>query len=82
MSIGIAKGDRININHTPGYVLVQSRPYKCRPVCTCGDCNGRSVNYPGTVEGIIRYGDGAIDAEVLCDDGVTRRKEIRPCNLD
>lgn len=65
-------GSRTEVHELQGYKLVQNRPFACRPVCRCGECNGRSVTYPGTVVQTWYYADNSIETEVRCDDGVTR----------
>ena len=71
-----AVGDRFEVTELNGYRLVQDRPFACRPVCTCGACDGTRTRYPGTVTGIIAWMDNSTDAVVMCDDGVERRAMV------
>lgn len=65
-------GGRIVVSQLEGYKLVQNRPLDCRHSCTCGECYGRKVAYPGTVVRTIHWADNSVETEVACDDGKTR----------
>lgn len=71
-----AKGDRVIVETITGYRLIQNRPFECRPMCKCGECNGVTLEYPGTVTKIIYWMDNSTDAVVMCDDGRERTKHI------
>lgn len=82
------EGERVEVPVLTGYKLVQNRPFECRswspdPVtgkyssgCKCGECNGHTTVYEGTVERVIRWMDNSIEIIVACDDGETRRQTL------
>jgi hypothetical protein len=69
------KGERVVVHELTGYRLHQERPLDCRLGCVCGQCNGKTIDYPGVVTTIINWMDNSREAQVLCDDG--RQRIIR-----
>jgi hypothetical protein len=77
MSVHIPnQGDRFSVSVLRGYRLVQNRPFECRPVCRCGECNGHTTVYDGTVERVIYWADNSIEVMVRCDDGELRYRRL------
>ena len=63
-------GDPYTIVRTPGYKLVQDRPFDCRNGrCQCGKCDGVRVECEGTVDRVVHYADNSIEVEVRMPDG-------------
>ncbi len=56
-----AAGDPWTFTSHHGYRLVQERPYECRRLCRCGECNGTTVSSVETVTEVIRWADNAIE---------------------
>lgn len=82
------EGDRVVVTELRGYRLSQDRPSACNwgpeadgrytSNCKCGgNCNGTSVEFPGTVDEIIYWADNSVEATVQCDDGERRRLRLR-----
>ena len=67
-----SKGDRVSVFEQQGYTLHQHRPGDCRGCCKCGECEGHSVEFPGTVDEVVYWADNSIEAMVACDDGQRR----------
>lgn len=73
----LVEGERTTVSERVGYKLAQNRPYSCRYLCECGECDGVVTEYEGTVEKMIYWMDNSVEAVVRCDDGETRSKMLR-----
>lgn len=54
-------GDAVTFRTTTGYRLTQNRPFACRPVCTCGACNGSTVITEERLTEVLSWVSGGLD---------------------
>lgn len=55
-------GETVTVENHTGYVLVQNRPWECRPVCVCGNCNGQSETVTVEIAQVISWADNSVEA--------------------